>query len=56
MKHLRVFGIGGYLSYRALFGWLSPSLFVIILLVPSVTQIFFFTFLGRSANGADDSF
>jgi ABC-2 type transport system permease protein len=56
VKHLRVFGIGGYLSYRALFGWLSPGLFVIILLVPSVTQIFFFTFLGRSAKVADDTF
>jgi ABC-2 type transport system permease protein len=56
MRHLRVFGIGGYLSYRALFGWLSPGLFVIILLVPSVTQTFFFAFLGRSADVADDSF
>jgi ABC-2 type transport system permease protein len=56
MRHLRVFAIGGYLSYRALFGWLSPMLFVIILLVPSVTQTFFFVFLGRSADVADDSF
>jgi ABC-2 type transport system permease protein len=56
MKHLRVFAIGGYLSYRALFGWLSPMLFVIILLVPSVTQTFFFAYLGRSANVEDDSF
>jgi ABC-2 type transport system permease protein len=56
MRHLRVFAIGGYLSYRALFGWLSPGLFVIILLVPSVTQIFFFAYLGRSAGVEDDAF
>lgn len=56
MKHLRVFAIGGYLSYRAMFGWLSPMLFVIILLVPSVTQTFFFAYLGRSANVENDSF
>ena len=56
MRHLRVFAIGGYLSYRALFGWLSPGLFVIILLVPSVTQIFFFAYLGRSAGVENDTF
>jgi len=56
VRHLRVFAIGGYLSFRALFGWLSPGLFVIILLVPSVTQTFFFAFLGRSANVEDDAF
>jgi ABC-2 type transport system permease protein len=56
VRHLRVFAIGGYLSYRALFGWLSPGLFVIILLVPSVTQIFFFAYLGRSAGVEDDAF
>ena len=52
---LRVFAIGGFLSYRALFGWLNPYLFVIILLVPSVTQILFFAYLGRAAGVEDDS-
>ena len=46
MRRLRVFAIGGFLSYRALFGWLNPVLFVIILLVPSITQILFFAYLG----------
>ena len=32
MKSLRVFAIGGWLSYRALFSWLQPSLFVMVLL------------------------
>jgi ABC-2 type transport system permease protein len=56
VKRLRVFAIGGFLSYRALFGWLNPYLFVIILLVPSVTQILFFAYLGRTAGVADDTF
>jgi ABC-2 type transport system permease protein len=30
-QRLRLFVIGGFLSYRALFGWLNPYLFVIIL-------------------------
>ena len=56
MSRLRVFAVGGWLSYRALFGWLNPYLFVIILLVPSVTQILFFAYLGRAAGVEDDSF
>ena len=56
MSRLRVFAIGGWLSYRALFGWLNPYLFVIILLVPSITQILFFAYLGRAAGVEDDSF
>ena len=55
-RRLRVFAIGGFLSYRALFGWLNPFLFVIILLVPSVTQILFFAYLGRAAGVEDDTF
>jgi ABC-2 type transport system permease protein len=56
IRRLRLFAIGGFLSYRALFGWLNPYLFVIILLVPSVTQILFFAYLGRAANVQDDTF
>ena len=56
MRRLRLFAIGGFLSYRALFGWLNPYLFVIILLVPSITQILFFAYLGRAADVADDTF
>jgi ABC-2 type transport system permease protein len=56
VTQLRVFAIGGFLSYRALFSWLSPRLFVLVLLVPAVTQILFFAYLGRAAGVADDSF
>lgn len=55
-RRLRVFAIGGFLSYRALFGWQQPALFVIILLVPAVTQILFFAYLGRAAGVADDTY
>jgi ABC-2 type transport system permease protein len=55
-RRLRVFAIGGFLSYRALFGWLNPYLFVIILLVPSITQILFFAYLGRAAGVENDTF
>ena len=34
----------------------NPYLFVTILLVPSVTQILFFAYLGRAAGVEDDSF
>lgn len=56
MRSLRVFAIGGWLSYRALFHWLQPSLFVMVLLVPSVTQMVFFVYLGRAADVESDTF
>ena len=56
MRNLRVFAVGGYLSYRALFGWFNPLMYVLTLLVPTVTQLFFFIYLGRAAGVADDSF
>lgn len=51
-----MFAIGGWLSYRALFHWLTPSLYLIVLVVPSITQIVFFAYLGRAAGIEDDTF
>lgn len=56
MRNLRVFAVGGYLSYRALFGWLNPQMYVLTLLVPTVTQLFFFVYLGRAAGVEDDAY
>ena len=56
MRSLRVFAIGGWLSYRALFSWLQPSLYVMVLLIPSVTQMVFFVYLGRAASVANDTY
>jgi ABC-2 type transport system permease protein len=56
VRSLRVFAIGGWLSYRALFHWLRPELFVMVLLIPSVTQMIFFVYLGRAASVQSDTF
>jgi ABC-2 type transport system permease protein len=52
----RVLVAGGITSYRALFGWISPWLFVPMLVVYPVFQILFFAYLGRSAHVASDTF
>jgi len=56
VKNLRVLTIGGYISYRALFGWLKPTMYVLTLLIPSLTQLFFFVYLGRAAHVENDAF
>lgn len=56
MTNLRLFAVGGYLSYRALFGWLNPLSVVAVLLIPSLTQLFFFVYLGRAAGVENDRF
>jgi ABC-2 type transport system permease protein len=56
MSFLRVLIAGGTTSYRALFGWISPWLFVPMLVVYPVFQILFFAYLGRSAHVASDAF
>ena len=56
MRNLRVLTIGGYISYRALFGWLNPTMYVLTLLIPSLTQLFFFVYLGRAAHVESDAF
>ncbi|MGN6797970.1 MAG: ABC transporter permease [Gaiellaceae bacterium] len=56
MTNLRLLTIGGYISYRALFGWLNPFMYAITLLIPSLTQLAFFVYLGRTAHVANDAF
>ncbi|MEV8030548.1 ABC transporter permease [Streptomyces sp. NPDC086182] len=53
---LRLLLLGGYLSYRALFEWLRPSLFISVMLVTPVLQMLFFAELGRYAGSADPSY
>jgi ABC-2 type transport system permease protein len=52
---LRILTIGGLISYRALFNWLRPSAYVFTVLVPSITTLAFFVFLGRGSHNASDS-
>ena len=53
---LRVFFVGGTISYRALFNWISPGMYVTTMLGSPLFQILFFTYLGRYAGGQTDDF
>jgi ABC-2 type transport system permease protein len=56
VSSLRIFFVGGWMSYRALFGWLSPWILIPTFLVEPVFQILFFAYVGRDAGVGDDSF
>ncbi|MGL6279091.1 MAG: ABC transporter permease, partial [Gaiella sp.] len=56
MSALRVFFVGGAISYRALFNWISPGMYVATMLGSPLFQILFFTYLGRYAGSQDDAF
>lgn len=53
---LRIFFVGGLLSYRALFGFLHPAVFIPTMLVVPIFQILLFAYIGRSAGVANDEF
>ena len=53
---IRIFFIGGWSSYRALFGWLTPWILIPTFIVTPVFQILFFAFVGRDAGVGDDTF
>lgn len=55
-RALRLAVHGGGLSYRALFNWTTPPMFIGTLLVGPLFQIFFFVHVGRSLHVADDRF
>ena len=52
---LRIFFIGGAISFRALFSWIRPSVYIPTLLLGPTTQIIFFAYLGRTAHLESDS-
>jgi len=56
VKSLRLLLIGGLLSYRALFYWLTPWVFIPSLLLAPIVQILLFAYLGRSAGLESDEF
>jgi ABC-2 type transport system permease protein len=53
---LRVFFVGGVTSYRALFAWISPWIFIPHAVGYPVFEILFFAYLGRFANVQSDEF
>ena len=56
MNSVRVFFIGGYLAYRALFNWIHWSIYVPTMLGSPIFQILFFAYVGRFAGLRDDAF
>lgn len=56
MRSLRLFFLGGLFSYRALFNWISPVMYVTTMLGSPLFQILFFAYLGRFSGLQDDTF
>lgn len=54
MNSVRVFFVGGYLAYRALFAWLRPSIYVPTMLGAPIFQLLFFAYIGRFSGLKDD--
>jgi len=52
----RIFFVGGLISFRALFGFMSPWVFVPTLVVTPIFQILLFVYIGRSAQLESDEF
>jgi ABC-2 type transport system permease protein len=56
MTNLRIFFVGGYISYRALFNWMAPALYIPTMLGAPIFQILFFAYIGRYAQVQNDEF
>jgi ABC-2 type transport system permease protein len=56
MSAVRVFFIGGYLAYRALFNWIHPGMYIPTMLAGPVFQVLFFAYVGRFVGLQDDAF
>jgi ABC-2 type transport system permease protein len=56
MTTLRILVIGGLMSYRAMFNWLSPWILVPSMIVSPICQILLFAYIGRSADVGSDQF
>ena len=52
----RVFFIGGLISYRALFNWMHPKIYIPTMLGGPLFQILFFANVGRYSGVENDSF
>lgn len=56
MNWLRVFFVGGVTSYRALFHWLNPWIYVPMLIITPLFELLFFAYLGRTTHVRSDAF
>ena len=53
---LRLFFVGGLISYRGLFNWIRPAIYIPTMLGSPTFQIIFFASLGRFSGVQDDTF
>ena len=56
MTSARIFVVGGVLSYRALFNWMQPVVYVPTMLGGPLFQILFFAYIGRASGVESDAF
>jgi ABC-2 type transport system permease protein len=56
MNALRIFFVGGLISFRGLFSFLRPSIYIPSMLVAPIFQILLFVYIGRSAALESDEF
>lgn len=56
MRTARLFVVGGLTSYRALFAWIDPRVYVPSMLGMPLFQIVFFAYVGRAAGFGSDTF
>jgi len=56
MSSVRVFFVGGYIAYRALFNWLHPTYYIPTMLGSPLFQVLFFAYIGRFIGLRDDAF
>jgi ABC-2 type transport system permease protein len=53
---VRIFFIGGLTSFRALFGWMSPWIYIPTLVIGPLFQILLFAYIGRTTGIGSDKF
>jgi ABC-2 type transport system permease protein len=53
---LRIFFVGGLISFRALFSFLRPEVYIPSMLIAPIFQILLFVYIGRSADLESDEF
>src|SRR3982750_3434454 len=56
MNFIRVFFVGGLISYRALFNWIRPAMYIPTMLGSPLFQLIFFTKLGQYAHAEPADF
>jgi ABC-2 type transport system permease protein len=56
VRSIRLFFLGGLLSYRALFNWIRPGIYIATMLGSPLFQILFFAYLGRFSGLRDDTY